>query len=62
MLRVALFMMLPRAIKLRYIHVQLPGIRGLCRYGFDEFSEEVLETSSAGCAQLQSDHVASHLS
>ena len=50
MLRVALFIMLPGAIKLRYIHVQLPGIRGLCGDGSDEFFEKVLETSSVPAA------------
>jgi len=41
MLKEALFIMLPRAIKLRYIHVQLPVIRGLRVEGTDEISSGV---------------------
>jgi len=46
MLREALFIMLPRAIKLRYIHVQLPVMRGLGVDESDDVFEKVRESSS----------------
>ena len=46
MLREALFIMLPRAIKLRYIHVRLPVIRGLAVDESDELFEKVRESNT----------------
>lgn len=45
MLREALFIMLPRAIKLRYIHVQLPVMRGLRVDESEDLFETVRESS-----------------